>query len=572
MAVIGIDLGTTNSLASVWKESRPVIIKNSLGTMLTPSVVGVDEDNNVVVGEVAKERLISHPEMTASEFKRSMGTKKTFSLGENTFTPEQLSSLVLNKIKDDAEAFLGEEITEAVISVPAYFDDCRRNATKQAAEMSGLKVERLINEPSAAALAYMQKHGFADGTYMVIDFGGGTLDVSMIDSFDSVMEILAVAGNNQLGGKDFNTAIYTHFMKENGIAEDSLTAEQKASIYKSAEACKIALSDIPMSIMSVNIADKSYTLNLDNNSLIKIAHEVFEKIGEPIKRVLRDSHMNINEVKDIILVGGSCKMPTVAAYIERLTGRKPCTDINPDTAIAVGAGIFAGMKDRNEDFKDVILTDICPFSLGTAVQDSRTMERIMDFIIQRNSMLPTSKMHDYYAASDNQTKVRVTVYQGESIIPENNIKLGELVIECPPTPLHEYIASLRLTYDINGILVVDVTANDKKTYSKVILSESNTMSEEELAKCKEQLNRLRLAAPDDEKYKLLIARAERIIEETLSFERKIITEALMDYKACLANGNERDIRLTTKRFAKFLDQAEGIDTGIHDDEDNNIEY
>ena len=571
MAVIGIDLGTTNSLASVWKEGSPVIIRNSLGTMLTPSVVGVDEDNNVVVGEVAKERLISHPEKTASEFKRSMGTKSTFSLGENSFTPEQLSSLVLNKIKEDAEAFLGEEITEAVISVPAYFDDCRRNATKQAAEMSGLKVERLINEPSAAALAYMQKHGFEDGTYMVIDFGGGTLDVSMIDSFDSVMEILAVAGNNQLGGKDFNTAIYKHFLKENGLTEDSLTAEQKASIYKSAEVCKIALSDIPMSIMSVNIADKSYTLSLDNNSLIKIAHEVFEKIGEPVKRVLRDSHMNIYEVKDIILVGGSCKMPTVAAYIERLTGRKPCTDINPDTAIAVGAGIFAGMKDRNKDFKDVILTDICPFSLGTAVQDSRTMETIMDFIIQRNSMLPTSKMHDYYAASDNQTKIRVTVYQGESIIPANNIKLGELLIECPPTPLHEYIASLRLTYDINGILVVDVTANDKKTYSKVILSESNTMSEEELAKCKEQLNKLRLAPPDDERYQLLIARAERIIEETLSFERKIITEALMDYKACLANGNERDIRLLTKKFSRFLDQAEGIDTGIHDDEEQDTD-
>lgn len=571
MAVIGIDLGTTNSLASVWKEGSPVIIRNSLGTMLTPSVVGVDEDNNVVVGEVAKERLISHPEKTASEFKRSMGTKSTFSLGENSFTPEQLSSLVLNKIKEDAEAFLGEEITEAVISVPAYFDDCRRNATKQAAEMSGLKVERLINEPSAAALAYMQKHGFEDGTYMVIDFGGGTLDVSMIDSFDSVMEILAVAGNNQLGGKDFNTAIYKHFLKENGLTEDSLTAEQKASIYKSAEVCKIALSDIPMSIMSVNIADKSYTLSLDNNSLIKIAHEVFEKIGEPVKRVLRDSHMNIYEVKDIILVGGSCKMPTVAAYIERLTGRKPCTDINPDTAIAVGAGIFAGMKDRNKDFKDVILTDICPFSLGTAVQDSRTMETIMDFIIQRNSMLPTSKMHDYYAASDNQTKIRVTVYQGESIIPANNIKLGELLIECPPTPLHEYIASLRLTYDINGILVVDVTANDKKTYSKVILSESNTMSEEELAKCKEQLNKLRLAPPDDERYQLLIARAERIIEETLSFERKIITEALMDYKACLANGNERDIRLLTKKFSRFLDQAEGIDTGINDDEEQDTD-
>ncbi len=566
MAIIGIDLGTTNSLACIWRNGSPVLIKNSLGSIITPSVVGIDDGNDIIVGDIAKERLISHPERTASEFKRTLGTKRIYNVGANNFSPEQMSSLVLKKIKEDAEVFLGEEVTEAIISVPAYFDDCRRNATKQAAEMSGLKVERLINEPSAAALAYMQKHGFEDGTYMVIDFGGGTLDVSMIDSFDSIMEILAVAGNNQLGGKDFNEAVYSQFLKENGLNESSLTSEQKASVYKTAETCKIALSSVPMSIMSVNINDKNYTLTLDNNSLIKIAHEVFEKIGEPIKRVLRDSHMNISEVKDIILVGGSCKMPTVAAYIERITGRKPCTDIDPDTAICVGAGIFAGMKNRNEDFKDVILTDICPFSLGTDVLDMRTEEHIMDFIIQRNSMLPSSKTHDYFAASDNQTGLKIVIYQGESIVPSNNLKLGELRLNCPPTPIHEFIASVRLTYDINGILVVDVTTSDKKTYSKVILSESNTMSEEDLAKCKSQLDKLRLAPSGEEQYRLLIARAERIIEETLSFERQQITEALLSYKSCLKNGNERDIRIFTKKFKRFLDQIEGKETGLSDEE------
>lgn len=566
MAIIGIDLGTTNSLACIWRNGSPVLIKNSLGSTITPSVVGVDDSNDIVVGDIAKERLITDPDKTASEFKRTLGTKRTYNVGANIFSSEQLSSLVLKKIKEDAETFLGEEVTEAIISVPAYFDDCRRSATKQAAEMSGLKVERLINEPSAAALAYMQKHGFEDGTYMVIDFGGGTLDVSMIDSFDSIMEILAVAGNNQLGGKDFNEAVYHRFLDENLLDENLLTAEQKASIYKTAETCKIALSSVPMSIMSVNINDKNYTLTLDNNSLIKIAHEVFEKIGEPVRRVLRDSHMNVSEVKDIILVGGSCKMPTVAAYVERLTGRKPCTDIDPDTAICVGAGIFAGMKNRNVDFKDVILTDICPFSLGTDVLDMRTREQIMDFIIQRNSMLPSSKTHEYYAASDNQTELRIVIYQGESIVPSNNIKLGELRLNCPPTPIHEFIASVRLTYDINGILVVDVTTSDKKTHSKVILSESNTMSEEELAKCKSQLDKLRLAPSGEEQYQLLIARAERIIEETLSFERRQITEALLSYKSCLKNGNERDIRIFTKKFARFLDQIEGKDTGLSDEE------
>ncbi len=567
MAIVGIDLGTTNSLACVWKDNSPVIIKNALGSYITPSVVGVDEDNNVIVGEVAKERLITHPGKTASEFKRTIGTKRVYQIGANNFTSEQLSSLVLKKLKEDAESFLGEEITEAVISVPAYFDDTRRNATKQSAEMAGLYVERLINEPSAAALAYMQKHGFEDGTYMVIDFGGGTLDVSIIDSFDRVMEILAVAGNNQLGGKDFNEAIYNYFLKENKLEESSLTAEQKASIYKSAEVCKIALSETPISIMTVNINNKAYSLTIDNNSLIKIAQDVFEKIAEPVKRVLRDSHLNIQEVKDIILVGGSCKMPTVAAYIERLTGRKPCTDLDPDSAICVGAGIFAGMKSRNVDFKDIILTDICPFSLGTAVQETRTLELVMDFIIQRNSMLPTSKTHDYYAASDNQTALRVSVFQGESIVPNNNIKLGELNLTCPPTPIHEFIASVKLTYDINGILVVDVTTNDNKTYSKVILSESNRMTDEELEERQAQLDKLRLAPPNDEQYRLLIARAERIIEETLSFERQQIIYALMDYKACLAEGNDRDIRIVSKKFAAFLDRLEGTDLGLNSEDE-----
>ena len=558
MAVIGIDLGTTNSLACIWKDKDPVVIKNSLGSAFTPSIVGIDDSENVIVGEVAKERLITHPDKTVSEFKRTMGTQTEYTLDGKKFSSELLSSLVLKKLKEDAEAALGEEVTEAIISVPAYFDDYRRSATKQAAEMSGLKVERLINEPSAAALAYMQKNGFEDGTYMVVDFGGGTLDVSIIDSFDSVMEILAVAGNNQLGGKDFNEAIYSAFLLENGIFEDSLTPSEKASIYKTAEMCKIALSDTPISVMSVNIGNEKYSLTLDNNSLIRIAHEVFEKIGDPVRRVLRDSHVNIAELKDIILVGGSCKMPTVAAYIKKLTGRTPCTDINPDTAIAVGASIFAGMKNRNEEFKDIILTDICPFSLGISARDYRTGENIMDFIIQRNSMLPCSKTHKYCAVRDNQIKFTIEIFQGESIIPDKNIKLGELTVPVQPTPENGYLGDVKLTYDINGILVVDVKTNDNQDYSKVILSKSNTMSQAELEKCKERLDKLRLAPPDNEKQQLLIARAERVIEETLSFERECIIDALMKYQMCLKAGNSRDIRNATSRFTNFLNMIEGI--------------
>lgn len=553
MAIIGIDLGTTNSMASVWQNGQAVIIKNSLGDITTPSVVGIDDNGEVLVGKIAAERLISSPDKTTSEFKRKMGTTSDTKLGDISFSPEQLSSLVLKKIKMDAEAFLGEEVTEAVISVPAYFDDKRRSATKLAAEMSGLKVERLINEPSAAALAYLQSHRYQDGTYMVVDFGGGTLDVSIIDSFDSVMEILAVAGNNQLGGKDFNEAIYRHFLNTNALSEEALTPEQRASIYKMAEACKIALSTMPISVMSVNINDKEYTLSLDNNSLIDIACDVFDKVSSPIKKVLRDAHLTINDIEDIILVGGSCRMPTVAAFIQKITGTAVSTDINPDTAIGIGAGIFAGMKAKNEDFKEVIMTDICPFSLGVEIEDTRTHEIIMDFLIQRNSMLPSSVMHTYYAIRDNQDKLSVKIYQGESMIPKNNIFLGSLLVDCPPTKIHAAIGKTRLTYDINGILMVDVETMDGVKHEKVILSDNTSMSKAEIERRKAYLNTLKISPLEKEENRLLIAKAESMIEETLSFEREVLINAVMKFKFALNVGNSRDIRIARENLESLLD-------------------
>lgn len=558
MAIIGIDLGTTNSLATIWKSGQAVVIRNSLGDVLTPSVVGVDDNGEILVGKVAAERLVSAPDKTAAEFKRQMGTSAKINIGGKSFSPEQLSSLVLKKIKQDAEAFLGEEIEEAIISVPAYFDDKRRSATKAAAEMSGLKVERLINEPSAAALAYLQKNGYKDGTYMVVDFGGGTLDVSIIDSFDSVMEILAVAGDNQLGGKDFNEAIYKEFISKNELIEDTLTPEEKAAIYRTAEACKIALTTMPMSFMNVVINNKSYSLTLDNNSLIKIASNVFERVERPIKKVLRDARIKLDELEAIILVGGSCKMPTVAAFIENITGTQVTRDINPDTAIAVGAGIFAGMKSRNEEFKDIIMTDICPFSLGVACQDYRTNEMFMDFVIQRNSMLPCSREHTYYAVGNNQTRFLIRIYQGESVVPEANILLGTLDIKCPPTAIHEPLAKTRLTYDINGILMIDVETMDGRKSSKVIMSDSGRLSDAEIEKIKKKMESLKISPADREESRLLIARAERVIEETLNSERTNIVNVLMNYKYALQEGRERDVRSAYEKLKEVLDNTENF--------------
>ena len=557
MAIIGIDLGTTNSLASVYTENGVMVIPNSLGNRLTPSVVGLDDDGNVIVGDVAKERLITHPERTAAEFKRTMGTDKTYKLGEEAFSSQQLSSILLRKIVADAKAYLNEDIDEVVISVPAYFDDKMRTATKQAAEMAGIKCERLINEPSAAALAYLYKHGWKDGTYMVVDFGGGTLDVSIIDSFDSVMEIIAVAGNNHLGGKDINEAIYKHFCLVNNLQESSLTSEEKAIIYRMSETTKIALSTNPIAVMSVCLNDKEYSLSLDNNALIKIAHESFERLFEPIKKALKDSRLKPTDLEAIVLVGGSCKMPTVASYIEKITGVKPCSDIDPDTAISVGAGVYSGIKRKNQQLKDVVMTDICPFSLGVDCHDMND-DIVMSFIIDRNSMLPCSQIKSYYAIHDNQTEVNFRIYQGESIIPENNIFLGSLSIACPPTNRNAFIATCRMTYDINGILVIDVTNKDGVTVSKTLVGNNVRLTEKEIETIKARLDNLRFSDDVDEESQLLISRAERVIEETISYERDFLMNALSVFKLTMNKGNTVEKRNAKEGFKNLLDQLEGL--------------
>lgn len=557
MAIIGIDLGTTNSLAVCYRNGGTEIIKNSLGDNYTPSVVSVDDNGEVLVGRIAKERLISHPDKTAAEFKRSMGLRKDIVLGGKVFSPEELSSLVLRKIKEDAEKYLGEEITEAVISVPAYFDDNCRNATKLAAKLSGINVERLVNEPSAAALAYQARHGFEDGTYMIVDFGGGTLDISIVDSFDSVMEILAVAGNNHLGGKDFNDAVAQYFCKVNGLEMNALSLDDKAKIYKLAEDCKISLTQIPVAMMIANIGNKQYSMALDNNKLIEISSAIFEKVALPIRKAIHDSRLSIEEIDDVILVGGSCKMPTVQAFIEKITGKKPCTDIDPDTAIAEGAGIFAGIKDRNDKLKDIILTDICPFSLGTNVLDEESGEQVMSFIIERNSPLPTSRVELYCAAHEGQTRGRFKFYQGESRIPDRNLFLGELEVAHPAAGRGQPTCSVRMTYDINGILVVDVdTIADGKHFNKVILSRSSTMSDPDVKIALAKMEKLKISPADKEENRLLIARAERMFEEALPEERNLISEFLSRFQSALKTQNNRLIRDSAEELEAVLGRME----------------
>lgn len=319
MAIIGIDLGTTNSLAAVWRNGKSELIPNAAGEVLTPSVVSVDEDGGVLVGRAARDRLISHPERTAARFKRFMGSSKTYALGSRSFTPEELSSLVLRSLRQDAEAYLGETVEEAVVSVPAYFAEAQRSATKRAAALAGLKVERLVNEPSAAAVAGHIGQGEADKVCLVFDLGGGTLDVSLVERFGNVVSVTAVSGDNRLGGRDFDKAIAQGFCEDCGIDWDSLERAQRELLLRQAEQCKIALTNQKNVLMVCALGEgEPASLTLTNEWLIRKGAPLFKRLTAPIRRVLADSGLRAESLDELVMVGGSSRMPSVRGYIARL--------------------------------------------------------------------------------------------------------------------------------------------------------------------------------------------------------------------------------------------------------------
>lgn len=556
MAVIGIDLGTTNSLACIWKDGKAQLIPNSFGEYMTPSVVGVDDDKNIIVGKTAKERLISHPDKTVSSFKCFMGTDKKIILDDKEYRAEELSSLVLRKIKEDAEYYLGESVEEAVISVPAYFNDNGRSATKLAGELAGFKVERIINEPSAAALAYGIDTA-EDNTYLVFDFGGGTLDISIVDIFDGVIEIIAVAGDNHLGGDDFNLAVAKYFCAENGLDFDLIPAEQRAIILKQAELCKITLSSSSKAGMVASVNGADYSLVLDSNMLLKATASIFDRIKAPMSKALTDASMTADDISDVILVGGSSHMPLVQKYLESLFKREIRCTVSPDTAVAVGVGIVTGIKSRDDGIKDIVLTDICPFTLGiNNYNDADPYRPIFFPLIERNTTLPASVEHDFYTSVNNQREINISVAQGEKYYFAGNLKLGEITVDVPPAPAGKEGVTVRLTYDINGILQIDVTRiGTNKTKSKTIIS-NKQLSEDEIKRRLAELEKLKIHPRESDEVIYLVARAERLFEESKADTRDIIRERLQYFNSVVESQDLRKIRIACENFKKFLDIAD----------------
>ncbi len=496
--IIGIDLGTTNSCVSVIEGGEPVVIPNAEGSRTTPSVVAFSKTGERMIGQVAKRQAITNPDRTVISIKREMGTNYKVTVDGKSYTPQEISAMILQKLKTDAESYLGDKVTEAVITVPAYFTDAQRQATKDAGKIAGLNVKRIINEPTAAALSYgIDKEN--DQKVLVYDLGGGTFDVSIIEMGDGVQEVLATAGNNRLGGDDFDQRIVdwmiSSFKAESGIdlSSDKMAMQR---LKESAEKAKIELSGMTSS--SINLpfitADatgpKHLDLTLTRAKFDELTADLVEKTMEPVRQALKDSGLEISKIDKVLMVGGSSRIPAVQEAVKKLIGKDPFKGINPDECVAIGAAIQGGVLGG--DVKGLLLLDVTPLSLGI-----ETMGGVMTKIIERNTTIPTKKSQIFSTAADGQTQVEVNVLQGEREFARDNKQLGLFRLDgIAPAP--RGVPQIEVTFDIDANGIVNVTAKDLGTNKEqhITISSSGNMSKEDIEKA---VNDAKQYAEEDKK-------------------------------------------------------------------------
>lgn len=559
--IVGIDLGTTNSLIAYFTEEGPKIIPNRLGKNLTPSVVSVDEEGNVYVGETARERMSLYPHSVAQTFKRSMGTEREYILSGKHFKPEELSSMVLRALKEDAEAYLGEEITEAVISVPAYFDDKRRKATKRAGELAGLRVERMISEPTAAAVAYGLYDKTQDTRFLVFDLGGGTFDVSILELYHNILEVRAVAGDNYLGGEDFTEVMAKLFLQKRKLPLQNLNEKEQVRLYRQAERAKQAINGQSEVTMSFVYHEETLEEVITAREYEDDCEELLMKIREPVKKSLADAGLKLTDIDEVLLIGGATRLSIVRDFLIRLFRKFPDTKLNPDETVALGAAVQAAMKERREEVKEVILTDVCSFTLGTEVvieyEEGKFEDGRFCPIIERNTVIPASHTERLYTVRDNQDKVRVKVLQGESRFAKNNLFLGELTAEIPKAPKGQESIDVTYTYDINSLLEVEVTVTSTGEKQKMIIKgQENQMTDEEIKKRMEELAYLKIQPRDYEENRLVLLRAERMYEEALGERRKKLDYYITAFEAALKKGDHDEIMDAREALNEMLEEDE----------------
>lgn len=551
-ALLGIDLGTTNSLIAVWREGRAELIPNALGDVLTPSVVSLDEDDTILVGKAARARLTTHPERTAAAFKRFMGSDRQIQLGSRQFSPEELSALVLGSLKQDAEAFLGQAVTEAVISVPAYFSDEQRKRTLFAAELAGLSVTRLINEPTAAAMAYGLHEQKFERT-LIFDLGGGTFDVTVLEYALPLIEVHASTGDNFLGGEDFTAALLQACLKNWQLTPPTIDAQAMASLGDALEQLKCKLGEGAQQL-SWRHAEQTFEWELDEAAAVKIWEPLLARLRAPIEQALRDARLKPRDLDSLVLVGGATRMPAVQQMVATLFGRLPYRHLDPDTIVALGAATQAACKARDGAVEELILTDVCPYTLGISTNRGEGVSGAFSPIIERNTVIPTSRVQRYSTTFAQQTEIRIAVYQGERPWVRDNIFIDSFDIQFTPS---EQLQSLdvRFSYDINGLLEVDVTLLETgERYGHSIDRSPTGLDEQARRDSHARLATLKVHPRDALPNRTLLARLERAWMQSLGDERARIAEWMDTFNTVLAGQQPGAIASHRSALNDALDQ------------------
>lgn len=555
---IGIDLGTTNSAISIWRNGKVEMIPNALGKFLTPSVVSIDEHDVVLVGEAAKSRLVTRPKETAAIFKRFMGSDKSYRLSGKYYSPSELSALVLGALKQDAEAYLGESISDVVISVPAYFNDQQRKHVRHAAELAALNAVRLINEPTAACLAYsvMGQGGevpdalnIDDGKFLVFDLGGGTFDITVVEFFDSFIEVHASTGNNQLGGEDFTQDLVDEVLQQLDLDRAAVDLETLSKIIHQCEQAKCRSSQ-PMQIELGTPFNT--TISLMKSDLQSIWQSSLEKLSAPLKQALRDANLSPDDVDNLIFVGGATKLPEVQQIAARLLGRFGSSHLDPDLVVCMGAAIQAGCRLRDMDLKEIILTDVCPYSLGiSAIRNDQS--GVFCAIIERNTVVPTSRVERFFSVYDNQKKIDVSIYQGERLWAKDNVFIDKLEVDIPASPAGREAVDVRFSYDINGLLDVDVTVVSTGQQIQKIIDQTPTgLSEEEKQQSLLRLSGLKEHPRDSLPNITLLEKLHSAYEQSLKDTREYIGELIFHFTEVLDSQDENNIRKVRDKVEKAL--------------------